>query len=171
MADILDSLVITLDDADDSTDVDVNIDYDEELNTYDNGEATTTFYKGEDIFLLVQLEPGYSISGIKKTSGGVANLGLVTRTETVTDHFFPDGDEQSLTWYPSTNVIIDTDHEQDGTQVLTVTDKKITCNNPPTVLDYHYQYQAYSVRVSHPSGMNIDDDETFPIGIVIEVTK
>jgi hypothetical protein len=171
MADILDTILIQFDDDDDS-DVTVKFDYDHELNTYGTGgEAVTTFYTDEDIYLLVQLEPGYVISRIDYTSGGVSNLGLVTRTEEVTDHFFPDNEEQSLSWYPSGSITIDSDHLQTGTQTLTVTDDKVTCSNPPSILDYHYDFKAYSLRVRHPSAMDLEDDDTFPLGIVIEATK
>ena len=171
MADILDSRVIKIDGAETSDDA-VQIDYDPDMNTYgQDGEAVTTFYSGEPIYLLVQLEPGFRIANIRKTSGGVTNLGLVDRIETVTDRFFQDDAEQELKWYPTTAITVAGDHLQEGDQVLTADGKKITCSNPPSVLDYSYGFQAYSIRVNHPGNMNIAEDEAFPLGLVIEVTK
>ena len=169
MADILDSLVITYDSAD-ASDVDVVIDYDDYENEARYGD-TNTFYADEDIYLLVQVPPGWNFVRAIVTSGRVVNLGEVTRTAEATDVFFyEDEQENSIQWYPQSNLSITNVH-LGSTPALTVEDRNVTSSTYPVIVDFSYSYRARSLRVEHPSSMNITGDETFPVGIVIEVSK
>ena len=171
MAEILDAALITLDDADTSS-VACVIDYDWEGNLYDKGETTTTFYLEEEIDLLLQVPPGYSLVSIRTTTGNSINIwSLTTRTVEVRDDFFENTEEKSVTWYPNgAPTIVDT-HRAPGMPVLTVTDNKVTCNVAPVILDYDYGITVYSFKTIHPAGVQLEDDETFPQGLLVEVQK
>lgn len=132
-----------------------------------NGEDKTSFNPGDSCYLIAQLQPGFKIDRITYTSGETAVLGTVTRSYTQR-FFFPDKDtEESLAFYPSSG-LSPRWFGKDG--VLTRKDLAVKISKAPAIGDISYSYSAYSIRITPPN-LSLGENDDWPIGIVIWVTK
>lgn len=177
MPEILDARIITIDDAQDAGTVNCIIDYDWEGNMYDkddegNPVTTTTFYEDEIIDLLLQLPPGYNLVSIKTTTGSrIETHPIVSRVVEVKDQFFEDTELKDIAWYPNGTPVLTDIHRAPITPIVAIEDKKMKVNYAPVILDFYYGITAYSFKTIHPAGIDLADDEVFPQGIIVEVSK
>lgn len=173
MADILDSIVVRFGEetSDGSSGIFSKVELDPERNGNDeNGNPKTTFNPGDPIFIRVQLQPGYVIDYITKTSGDVLNHGLKSMSETEEKTFFPDTEDMSLKWYPSTTPSA-SNFKGNTSSLTNIQEKSVAIASPPVICDVKYTFQGYSLEIREPSGMVVTEDDPWPTGVVIWIKE
>ena len=166
---VLDSIVVNFgDDAD--SDAVYKIGLDAQLNGNDaDGNEKTSFYAGDNVHILVQLPTGYVIDRITYTSGEVINNGVVSRSDNEERKFFPDDSGESLSWWPSGNASGSKFYGRECS--FTTTDDDVVSLDPPVIADISYSFNAFSLTIIHPTGLVVEEDDSWPIGVVIWAKK
>lgn len=155
------------------------IEYDHELNLYDTDDdgnkiTTTTFYKGEEINILVQIPDQYNLIRIETSCGRAVDNGIVERTVLQKQQLFADDEEISLAWYAKSNPVVQKIYKEGSSNVqLSFGEEQnsVVSNEYPIIVDFEYKIDARSITLRHPTDMVIEENSTYPIGAVIWVDK
>lgn len=138
---------------------------DPEKNLDSAGNLRSRFIEGEEVFLVVHLEPGLNISRVQLTSGDFL-LGTVSLRSNQQRVFFTDIDFQtSLSHFPS-SAISPIWYGRQGN--IRLSGRKISSTITPVIGDLAYDYLVIPLTIITPTP-GLVGDETFPIGVVIFV--
>lgn len=171
MGSVLDTIVVKFGESNETAvTIPAKVDFDDQLNGVDkNGNPKRSFTQNDSEIYVIAQFPGYIYDKVKYTSGQVDYLGLVTRTITEEEVFFPDTDGVYISWEPRTNAISGSFYGNSSS--LGFQDDKAIASIPPVIADISYSVSVHSFRIKKPSNATITKDKSWPLGVVIWVNK
>lgn len=131
-----------------------------------DGEEKTEFYPGDGQYLLVIVPDEYRLLSVAATDGDIVATGLVSREQVDRVLFAEKNVSESLSQNIAGSI---TPVFYGGAAVLTVEDGAVRASAAPVIADLSYNYAAYQYRLDIPSGLEIGDDDDYPIGVVAYV--
>ena len=146
------------------------IELDDTRNLDDDGEVKNSFYPGDDAYFWVHLGPDLEITKATKTAGTLTDLGATSRTIEKQIFFTEYAEENDIGYYVTS--INGNSYWGNEPSYTLLSDKKTLVNDSqdPNIFMLEFTIAVHSFKLTPPT-MELTEDESYPIGVVIHVEK
>lgn len=145
----------------------VIIELDDEVNQTEQGEVYTSFLPSEEAGFIVHFDTAeLRIDRVESSDGSIAGGNTVTRSRTQQLQFTNTEDDEQLSYIPSNEP---TPMWYGNAPGVTRDNRNIRAGGEPlpAIGDFAFNIQAVSYILSPPTGLVLEDDETYPVLAVV----
>jgi len=160
------TIVVSFGEGVDSANALVVVELDDSMNV-SGGEVKNSFQPGDSTYFLIHHDANLGIQSVKSTSGGLFNMGTVSRTGTQEILFESTDHEVELTHNPTGGVSA---YWYGNAATVTRSGRTVTANAAPCIGDISYTYRATLYRLDTPS-MSLSEGDEYPIGVVVYIVE